>query len=337
MQPITKLLKNNQLKAYFILTFLISWILFNLPLIISLDELSNFMIIIIGGAGPALAAIIMALIINPRRIQTPNLKKWIVFLIVFFLTLILKILYLQINLTEVSLLALFLLIINAAIVGYIISGGLSGFEGIKNLLNKLYVWRVPIRWYFFAFFFYPAVLFIALIYAVYNVGLSITEILNQISGTAFYGLIITYGYVGLVRGPLREEVGWRGFALPRLQNLYSPLVGSIILFLIWVVWHLPLHYNGILPVGIEGFLVRFYYFGLIFLFTWLYNHSNGSLLLTTIFHTSANTAATLMIFAPTVYNEWVAIFLINLMALIVIIKDKMWRKLPQDSSAVYEY
>lgn len=331
------LIKNNQLRSYFILTFIISWIFFYLPFFISVDELSNFLLIIIGGAGPALAAIIISSIVTPQRISSPQMKKWALFILTFLVSITLMVIYLEITLSSLDILPIILIVVNAVIVGYIISGGLSGIEGIQKLLNKLYIWNIPLRWYLFALIFYPAVLFLSLLYGIYGSGSSVNEIFNQVSGNAVYGLIITYGYVGLTRGPLREEIGWRGFALPRLQNLHSPLVGSIILGVIWIVWHLPLHFNGLYPVGIEGFLDRFYYLGLIFLFTWLYNHTKGSLLLTTLFHTSANTAGTILIFAQSEPVAGLSILLINLSALLVIIKDKMWRKLPEDSPAVYPY
>jgi uncharacterized protein len=45
----------------------------------------------------------------------------------------------------------------------------------------------------------------------------------------------------LVGGPLLEEPGWRGFALPRLQEKFGPLAGTIVLGLLWAAWHYP-HY-----------------------------------------------------------------------------------------------
>ena len=90
-----------------------------------------------------------------------------------------------------------------------------------------------------------------------------------------------------------EEIGWRGYALPRLQAIYGALWASVILGILWSLWHLPLVWvKGayqesqspwtyilvftvtILPISI--------------LFTWLYNHTTGSLLLASLFHASIN-------------------------------------------------
>lgn len=95
--------------------------------------------------------------------------------------------------------------------------------------------------------------------------------------------------------------------------------------------------NGLYPVDMWGFIERFYYIGLVFLFTWIYNHSKGSLLLTTLFHTSANTAGTFIIFSLSEPAGLLSVVLINVAAIIVIISDKMWRKLPEGSEAVYNY
>src|SRR5438046_5986469 len=53
-------------------------------------------------------------------------------------------------------------------------------------------------------------------------------------------LLVLFVYVFFLGGPLGEELGWRGFALPRLQRRYGPLVGSLILGPIWAFWHLPI-------------------------------------------------------------------------------------------------
>ncbi len=103
----------------------------------------------------------------------------------------------------------------------------------------------------------------------------------------------------LVGGPLAEEPGWRGFALPRLEERFGPLVGTLLLGTLWGLWHLPLFlftpgYNGA-GTGLVGISLPFLAFvigevALAVIFTWVFNNTHGSLLLTMLLHASANTA-----------------------------------------------
>ena len=95
--------------------------------------------------------------------------------------------------------------------------------------------------------------------------------------------------VFLVGGPLGEELGWRGFALPALQARWSWRVASVVLGAIWAVWHLPLFYmagtaQSPLPMG-------WYALSLVassVLFTWIFNRSQGSLVAVWVLHTAVN-------------------------------------------------
>ena len=92
-----------------------------------------------------------------------------------------------------------------------------------------------------------------------------------------------------------EEVGWRGFALPCLQNKSSALNASIILTLFWALWHLPLFfyrpgYTTMEWTGILGWI-----FSLLtgsILLTWLYNSSRASILICAVFHSTIDMAFT---------------------------------------------
>ncbi len=92
-----------------------------------------------------------------------------------------------------------------------------------------------------------------------------------------------------------EEVGWRGFVLPRLQNRYSALTSSIILTVFWALWHWPLFlyrpgYMSMDFLGILGWIFSLLTGGV--LLTWLYNSSKGSILACAIFHSAIDVAFT---------------------------------------------
>lgn len=92
-----------------------------------------------------------------------------------------------------------------------------------------------------------------------------------------------------------EEVGWRGFALPRIQNRYSALSASILLTVFWALWHWPLFFYrpGYTSMDIAGILG--WVFSLLtgsILLSWLYNASKGSILVCAIFHSTIDVAFT---------------------------------------------
>jgi membrane protease YdiL (CAAX protease family) len=95
-----------------------------------------------------------------------------------------------------------------------------------------------------------------------------------------------------------EELGWRGYVLPRLQVRYSALVSSLIVGVIWAIWHIPtfLAPGNTSPLAL--FMVKIITESV--LYTWLYNNTRGSLLLVTLFHTAGNTAGIFLPVATTV-------------------------------------
>ena len=105
--------------------------------------------------------------------------------------------------------------------------------------------------------------------------------------------VLVFFATALYGGPLGEEAGWRGFALSRLQKRFDPLLASVYLGLIWGIWHLPLHatgyYNQMFGSPWGGLLLRlFTTIPLAILFTWLYNRTQGNLLIMLILHTMVN-------------------------------------------------
>lgn len=88
-----------------------------------------------------------------------------------------------------------------------------------------------------------------------------------------------------------EELGWRGFALPRLQARMSALSASLILGLLWALWHLPLYLTAGHPLS-EVFFGWFLLSILAdaILFTWIFNNTRGSLLVVLLFHASIATS-----------------------------------------------
>jgi uncharacterized protein len=92
-----------------------------------------------------------------------------------------------------------------------------------------------------------------------------------------------------------EEMGWRGYVLPRLQDKHSALLSSLIIGVIWSIWHL-LKFLGTGTSGGRSFAwFTIFCLAAAVLYTWLYNNTRGSLLLVTVFHATQNTGG---IFLP---------------------------------------
>ncbi len=147
-----------------------------------------------------------------------------------------------------------------------VTGVLRGRSGIPRFIGRILQWRVGIHWYLF-------VLFGAAVLCAAAIGLYV--LLGGNAPPVVF--VVTFG--SLISG-VREEYGWRGFALPHLQKEYSPLKASIILALFWVLWHLP-----IMPVELPMMPIYLLeVMAITILFTWVYNHTGGSILLPVLYH-----------------------------------------------------
>jgi membrane protease YdiL (CAAX protease family) len=107
--------------------------------------------------------------------------------------------------------------------------------------------------------------------------------------------LLTFFVYNLIFFGVGEEVGWRGFVLPRLQTKINALASSMLLTVFWALWHLPAFfyrpgYNSMDITGIMG-----WFFSLLtgsILLTWLFNSSKGSILICAIFHSTVDIAFT---------------------------------------------
>ena len=175
-----------------------------------------------------------------------------------------------------------------------------GKAGVIALLKRFLIWRVSWRWYLVALFLLPALQVTAILL---NAALTQTAIdfstayAYQIFGPSFNLIVLIVPFFlfdALANG---EEIGWRGYILPRLQSRYSALVSSLIVGLIWGLWHLPKYLSQW-----DGAVFSLFMFSIVarsVLYTWLFNNTRGSLLMTTLFHASGNTGGVLLPVATT--------------------------------------
>jgi membrane protease YdiL (CAAX protease family) len=153
------------------------------------------------------------------------------------------------------------------------------------------LWRVGLRWYVFALIGIPAIFVLGTI--AFSGDLPNFGALGGPSYVLSYlaSFVVTF----IFGGALFEEPGWRGFALPRLQRLRGPLIGTLILGVLWGSWHLPLFLSrtwaassgggGFLAV--VGFVVSTILLAIVI--TWVFNNTRASLLLAMLVHASGDT------------------------------------------------
>ena len=171
----------------------------------------------------------------------------------------------------------------------IVVGLTTGREGIRALFRKLLIVRVEVRWYAFAIF-GVAVICIAAILLTNQFGPAPTlPIISKDAPANYIAVFLNAALLLVITGILNgEELAWRGFALPRLQAKYNALTSSLILAVPWTLFHLPLFFdlNMNMP-SFTSFAIRMV--ALTILFTWMFNHTRGSVLLAYIFHAAGNT------------------------------------------------
>jgi uncharacterized protein len=164
----------------------------------------------------------------------------------------------------------------------------QGWAGLRELGSRVIRWRVRWYWYVVAI---GLPLTVLLITAVLNVALGASA-----PSLAFgsVGAILLFFAVRLINpgdGPMGEEPGWRGFALPGLQGSgLSPLVSTLILGVLVTGWHVPILFleeGGLQPSILVGYLLGS--FAVTFWYTWLFNRTGGSVLMTIVSHAAQGT------------------------------------------------
>ena len=237
-QQLREIVDAHPVAAFFVLAYAISWVAWLAP-ILELAEPFRTLGYLIGGFGPALAALVIT---------------WL------------------------------------------------GTDSIRAWARQIVDWRVAPRWYL------AALVIPLLVVALTGVGLAVL-------GTSSVDLGLLPGRVSLVLvsfvsialvGGGNEEPGWRGLALPKLEERYTPVSATLVVGVVWALWHLPLLATGTTELhGLASFVelvpttaVRILNIvGVAFVLTWIYN-ATGSVLLAIIAHTGFNTANSTLVPLP---------------------------------------
>lgn len=180
----------------------------------------------------------------------------------------------------------------------------GGVAGVRDLYSRIVRWRFGVHWYAAVLIGVPLITFLAS--AVAGRALQSPDLSTALA-------VIQFLINHLVAGPLVEELGWRGFALPRLLGRFTPFSASLILGIIWGIWHIPQFLGSdAARDGVSVLLFLFYALCLSVIATWLFVHTGGSVLITILFYFFVNVARGIFgtPFPPSVLNVFVVTVLI---------------------------
>jgi uncharacterized protein len=196
------------------------------------------------------------------------------------------------------------------IAAIVVTVSIDGLTGLRALFSRLVRWRFGLQWYLFVL-----------------VGIPILGLCATVLGGGTPALALTPWYlvipvvisqIYLDPGPLGEELGWRGYALPRLLEGRSALSASLLLGLTWFIWHLPAFLIGGSPqlgLSLPAFLLSA--LALSILATWLYHNTQGSVLPSVLLHLTANFALNLLGAPLVLFSS-----LLGITALIVVVTTR---------------
>lgn len=170
----------------------------------------------------------------------------------------------------------------------------DGKNGVRQFLGRVIRWRVGFQWYLVVLFGISLIAFTA---QGLNIWLFNGEPvkLNLPAGVPEDGLLIALPIIFFVNiffgGPLAEDIGWRGYALPKLREKMNAFTASLLIGIVWVLWHLPFFWIPEGKIAVGG--IPLLWFALLttawsVLFAWVYVNTE-SILMPILFHAAVNT------------------------------------------------
>jgi uncharacterized protein len=177
-----------------------------------------------------------------------------------------------------------------SVLAIVLTATVFGRGALRKLLGRLLIWRVNPLWYLLLVL-GPAALVAGVVPLNALMGGPALSL-----GMPLLGIAVFLAFHIVPGSALGEEIGWRGYVLPRLQSRMSALSAALIIGPIWALWHLPLWLTGEpgrTPTLYAGFVVSV--IALSVILTWVYNSTRGSLLMVVLLHATYNLPITLAI------------------------------------------
>ncbi len=222
-------------------------------------------------------------------------------------------------------------LLGLALPAFLVTAATGGKEGVRDLLRRLLRWRVGVHWYLIALF---GLLVAMLLAAVPFLGMAPLETLAQKWGLLFTvflpGVIVPFLHTNLW-----EELGWAGYLQSTLQERRGPLLASVLVAPVFVLFHLPAYFVagwivdehtplGQLPNVLLDYVVVVAVFAIFFriLVIWLYNVSGRSVLMVGLFHAAFNMVTGQKIMpelVPGLNSNLLAVAVVTVLAVLVVV------------------
>ena len=312
-------LRQRPVVAFYLLCFAFSWGLWLAYFALRWQILE--ILAVLGLFGPALACVWTAHLTSSGQQTGRRWRWWLAFFVAWAAATAILAWYNRTTAPGVSLVAVVVYAVLAAPPAYVLASAFSTVPGVRQTLSSLVRPTGRWLWYLLALSLPPIIrLFSAWLSR--QAGWSLLSYPQPAPDALQLAGSITgvFLYTVLYAGGLNEETGWTGFALPRLQSRYSPLVASVIVWFFWILWHVPVHLAGMYDLNLHVLVGTF--FGR-FIFTWLYNRSLGGLLTAILFHASVNVASQ---FIPLTNFQ---LLVEAVLAVALIAGERMWQRLPE--------
>lgn len=326
----------HQVVSFYLITFAITYGLgFSFKAVNTGDEFL-LPLIMIALCSPALTGILISRLTSTQPRQGTLKAFWITFGVGEVLAVIVFLANQKfINQAPLSLPLVLFCCVMVLPVAFIIASTNSRIPAVKAYLGSLIRLRGVWGWCILALFITPIIILLTLVVdnLVNDAPLIMPHFIAR--GWTLVGLIVVkLLYQFFFFNTTGEECGWRGFAQPHLQTRLSPLVAALILAVFWSPWHFFLWQAEGKPVTSVDFWLEQYaaHIPATFWLVWFYNRSRGSILVAGIMHAAANTT----FFFVTNLN-WQLFNIVQWGALVILILlDRMWKRLPADHPAVYQ-
>lgn len=325
---------SHPVMVFVLITFAWSWFFWLAVIPISAPDKSLFMVMaFVGAYGPAIGGILTLSLRNGPKTGLSRRRTIALACVATIIFMVLLLRYLAGSVPHYDQLpdnptltfpVIVLSLVVCLIGAWVISSAYSEQSQVRERMASLLPSSPSLGWLTFAILFFPVLFFVSWAIRI-PLGLKTWQppLWDRPPVEAASLFLLTFLMTATLRGGM-EEPGWRGFLLPELQKRFNPLVASLIIAVIWHLWHIPMFINGFYSTGVVAGMAEgsLFIIPLAIFFTWVYNKSGGQLLVLVLLHTSFNVAWGIV---PA--EHWTALAIGTILLIVIVVRDKMYVKL----------